>query len=254
MRLSVVIPAHNEENCVEKTILKLLLLLRKENIDFEILAVNDNSTDSTEMVLQRLSARYPEVRFINNSYPNGYGFAVRSGLENFLGDAVVTVMGDGSDDPGDVVTFFHKLKEGYDCIFGSRFIKGGKTYGYPKFKLIVNRLANLFICAVFGVKYNDTTNAFKMYSRETIEGLKPFLSHHFNMTVELPIKAITRGYSYAVLPNSWTKRQSGESKLKLKEMGSRYLFIVMYCLIEKWLSVGDYKKKTQIHSRRRPES
>jgi len=246
MRLSIVIPAHNEENCVEKTILRLLLLLRKENIDFEILAVNDNSRDSTEIVLKDLTDRYPEVRFINNSYPNGYGFAVRCGLENFGGDAVAIVMADGSDDPRDLARFFRKLQEGYDCVFGSRFIKGGKTDGYPKFKLILNRLANLFICAVFAIRYNDTTNAFKMYRCETIEGLKPFLSHHFNLTVELPLKAITRGYSYAVMPNSWAKRQAGTSKLKLKEMGSRYLFIVLYCLIEKWLSVGDYKKSTQI--------
>jgi len=246
MRLSIVIPAHNEENCVEKTILRLLLLLTKENIDFEILAVNDNSTDSTEFVLQSLSDQYREVRFINNSYPNGYGFAVRSGLENYKGDAAAIVMADGSDDPGDVVKFFRKLEEGYDCIFGSRFIEGGKTHGYPRFKLIVNRLANMFIRVMFALEYNDTTNGFKMYRRETIEGLKPFLSYHFNMTVELPLKAITRGYSYTVLPNSWISRKAGVSKLKLKEMGSRYLFIVMYCLIEKWLSVGDYKKSTQI--------
>ena len=125
-------------------------------------------------------------------------------------------------------------------------MKGGRTYDYPAFKLIVNRLANFFIKIVFGMSYNDTTNAFKMYRRETIEGLRPFLSNHFNLTVELPLKAITRGYSYAVLPNSWTNRKSGESKLKLKEMGSRYLFIVLYCLVEKWLSVGDYKKGRQI--------
>ena len=104
-------------------------------------------------------------------------------------------------------------------------------------------MANLFIMVIFGIKYNDTTNAFKLYRRNTIEGLKPFLSHHFNMTVELPLKAITRGYSYAVLPNSWTNRTSGESKLKIKEMGSRYLFIVLYCIIEKWLSRGDYNRK-----------
>lgn len=253
MRLSVVVPAHNEKKCIEKTCLELILVLRKEKIDFEILVVNDNSTDSTQVVLQSLSDRYSEVRFIYNSYPRGYGFAVRCGLESYAGDAVAIVMADGSDDPRDVVRFYHKLQEGYDCVFGSRFIKGGKTNGYPKFKLIINRLANWFICAVFAIRYNDTTNAFKIYRRETIEGLKPFLSHHFNLTVELPLKAITRGYSYAVLPNSWNKRQVGTSKLKLKEMGSRYLFIVLYCLIEKWLSVGDYKKGNRNRGRPRLE-
>lgn len=249
MKLSIVIPAHNEGSCIEKTILEILLLLRKENVDFEILVVNDKSEDSTEVVLQHLSSDYPEVRCINNSYPKGYGFAIRKGLENYLGDVVAIIMADGSEDPRDVVKFFRKLEKGYDCIFGSRFIKGGKAYNYPVFKLILNRLSNLFICTVFAIKYNDTTNAFKMYRRETIEGLKPFLSHHFNLTIELPLKAITRDYSYAVLPNTWTGRKTGESKFKIKEMGSRYLFIVIYCLIEKWLSVGDYKKNSQIQKK-----
>ncbi len=242
MKLSITIPSHNEADCIVGTVQSLLTKMREEKIDCEILIINDNSTDATESILKELTSKHNEVGYLNNTYPNGFGFAVRSGLENFSGDAVATVMADGSDSPDDIVRFFRKLEEGYDCVFGSRFMKGGKTYDYPKFKLLINRLANLFIKILFGMKYNDTTNAFKMYRRETIEGLKPFLSHHFNMTVELPLKAITRGYSYAVIPNSWTNRETGESKLKLKEMGSRYLFIVIYCLLEKWLSVGDYRK------------
>ncbi len=245
MKLSVVIPAYNEEGCIEKTLYSLILALRREAIRTEILVVNDNSTDTTETILKRLSAEYDEIVYINNPYQNGFGFAVRHGLENFTGDAVAIVMADGSDAPEDIIKFFHIMEQGYDCVFGSRFSKGGKTYDYPKFKLIVNRMANLFIQMLFGIRYNDTTNAFKMYRRETVQGLKPFLSHHFNLTVELPLKAITRGYSYTVTSNSWTNRQTGESKLKLKEMGSRYLFIVLYCLIEKWLAVGDYHKGMQ---------
>ena len=245
MKLSVVIPTHNEESCIKKTVLDLLYKLKKEVVNLEILVINDHSTDSTGLILQNLSRTHHEVRFIDNPYPNGFGFAVRTGLEHFSGDVVAVVMADASDDPKDVVKFFRKLEEGYDCIFGSRFSKGGKTYDYPQIKLFINRLANLFISLLFGMRYNDTTNAFKMYRRETIEGLKPFLSHHFNLTVELPLKAITRGYSYAVLPNSWINRKTGQSKLKLKEMGSRYMFIVLYCLIEKWLSLGDYKKNRQ---------
>ncbi len=245
MKLSVVIPAHNEEGCIESTVLGLLETLRMNQIDCEILVVNDNSSDATEAILKRMSEAHEEVCYLNNTPPNGFGFAVRCGLLNFSGDAVAIVMADASDSPQDVVKFYHKLQEGYDCIFGSRFIHGGMTQDYPGFKLVINRLANMFISALFGMRYNDTTNAFKMYRRGTIDGLKPFLSNHFNLTVELPLKAITRGYSYAVVPNSYTNRAVGESKLKIKEMGSRYLFIVLYCLIEKWLSVGDYKKENR---------
>lgn len=247
MKLSVVIPACNEEGQIEETVRNLHSTLTISQIKNEILIINDNSKDNTENILKNICTKLPHVRYLNNTGPNGFGFAVRCGLEDFNGDAVAIYMADGSDLPEDVVIFFKKLEEGYDCVFGSRFMKGGKVIDYPLFKLVLNRLANLFISLIFQMRYNDTTNAFKMYRRHVIQGLKPFLSHHFNLTVELPLKAIVRGYSFAVIPNTWTNRKTGESKLKIKEMGSRYLFIVLYCLLEKWLSRGDYittKQKT----------
>jgi dolichol-phosphate mannosyltransferase len=178
-----------------------------------------------------------------NHGPNGFGYAIRYGLERFSGDCVAVMMSDLSDDPADLVVFYRKMvAENLDCVFGSRFIKGGATYDYPKHKYLINRFANTLIRILVGVKYNDSTNAFKMYRKHTIDGLKPFLSAHFNLTIELPLKAITRGYSWAVVPNSWRNRKAGESNLKIKEMGSRYLFILLYVLIEKYLSRNDYKK------------
>ncbi|UCE04845.1 MAG: glycosyltransferase family 2 protein, partial [bacterium] len=172
-----------------------------------------------------------------------FGFAIRKGLENFSGDVVAIVMADGSDDAEDVMKFFRKLEEGFDSVFGSRFIKGGNAVNYPGFKLILNRLANLFIRLIFGIQYDDVTNAFKLYRRETIKGLMPLLSQGFNITVELPLKTITHGYTYAVLPNTWINREAGRSKFKLKKIGGHYLFIIFYCLIEKWFSIGNYNKK-----------
>ncbi|MBD2142193.1 glycosyltransferase [Anabaena sp. FACHB-1250] len=239
---SIVIPAHNEEGCIVPTIESISQILEQEKIAYEILVVNDNSRDKTEELLQQLNSENSQVRYINNYYPNGFGFAVRCGLENFQGDAVAIVMADSSDAPENIVDYYYKLQEGYDCVFGSRFIKGGKVIDYPTHKLLVNRLANLFIQILFGLKFNDTTNAFKAYRREVIEGISPLLSHHFNLTVEIPLKAIIRGYSYTIMPITWQNRATGVSKLKLKEMGSRYLFIVLYAWLEKYLSRGDYRR------------
>jgi dolichol-phosphate mannosyltransferase len=246
MKLSIVIPAYNEEGVIENTVISFHDELKKEKIPHEILVINDNSKDKTEDILKRLEEDIKELRHINNIPPNGFGFAVRAGLENFSGDCVAIVMADMSDRPVDLVSYYRKMVEGnYDAVFGSRFIKGGKTIDYPKNKILLNRFTNNIIRILFGVKYNDTTNAFKLYKRETMEGLKPFLSHHFNLTVELPLKTIVRGYTYTVVPNYWTNRAVGQSNLKIKEMGSRYFYIILYCLIEKWLSRGDYKKKIQ---------
>jgi dolichol-phosphate mannosyltransferase len=245
VKLSVVIPANNEEGAIATTVRALFAELHHGGIEHEIIVVNDNSTDNTETVLLQLQSEVPTLRYLNNPAPNGFGFAVRRGLESFLGDAVAVYMADASDDPQDLARFFRTMQEkNVDCVFGTRFSRESHVEDYPVFKLILNRLANTWIRLLFGLRYNDITNAFKLYRRVVILGMRPFLSHHFNLTVELPLKAIVRGYSYAVVPNRWINRKTGESKLKIKEMGSRYLFIILYCFIEKWLSRGDYHRRT----------
>lgn len=241
---SIVIPAHNEEGNIVRTCTAIREAFAREQIaDFEILVVNDNSTDGTERLLQELAAQEPKLRYLNNRPPHGFGFAVRRGLAAFRGEVACVVMADLSDAPADILTYYRKAREGWECVFGSRFIKGSRIVDYPAIKKIINRMANWFIKALFQIDYNDTTNAFKCYRRNVIDGVQPLLSHHFNLTVELPLKAITRGYTWTVVPISWTNRAAGESKLKIKEMGSRYMFIVLYVLLEKLLSKGDYTRR-----------
>ncbi len=244
MKLSVVIPAYNEAESLPETITQIHAALLNHNIPNEILVINDNSSDNTLEILSGLEKDLDTLRYITNKGPNGFGYAIRKGLENFTGDIVAIMMADLSDSVDDLVTYYHTLiNKKVDAVFGSRFIKGGNTIDYPRLKKIINRISNSIIRIIFRLKYNDTTNAFKMYRKETIEGLKPFLSPHFNLTIELPLKVIIRGYSYAVVPNSWKNRKHGKSNLKIREMGSRYFFILLYCLIEKYFSKGDFEKK-----------
>lgn len=243
LKLSVVLPAYNEEESLGETLHTLYATLRAEGIEHEIVVTNDNSKDNTLGVLATLAREIPTLVYHTNAGPNGFGYAVRYGLERYSGDCVAVMMADLSDDPADLVRYYRTMVAGgYDCVFGSRWIKGGRVVDYPAHKKTLNRMANTIVQTLFRLKYNDCTNAFKLYRRHTMEGLKPFLSPHFNLTLELPLKAIVRGYSYAVVPNSWTNRKFGESKLKIKEMGSRYFFIMMYCLIEKHFSQGDFHK------------
>jgi len=245
MKLSVVIPAYNEAANLPETISAFFAALQGNNIEHELLVINDNSKDNTVEVINELQQSVPTLRTIFNSPPhNGFGYAIRKGLENFSGDCVAIVMADMSDSPEDLISFYKVFTEQkVDCVFGNRFGKGGAVIDYPKKKLILNRIVNRLIGVVFKIRYYDCTNAFKLYSRNTIQGLQPFLSPHFNLTVELPLKAIVRGYTYAIVPNSWRNRKHGTSNLKIREMGSRYFFIILYCLIEKYFSKGDFKKK-----------
>lgn len=240
--LSVVIPARDEEDCIAATIEALTFDLQHHGISHEIIAVDDGSSDRTWEILCALQTRLPELKAIQNHEPHGFGRAIVRGLDAMAGDAVVIMMADQSDDPGDVARYWEALQQGYDCVFGSRFIKGGAAIDYPRLKLFLNRQANFFLRVLFQMRLNDTTNAFKAYRREVIAGCRPILSPHFNITVELPLKAIVRGYSWTMIPVTWRNRRSGESKLKINEMGSRYLFICLYVWLEKYFSRGDYRK------------
>jgi dolichol-phosphate mannosyltransferase len=241
--LSVVIPARDEEACVGPTVRHLHLELKLQGVPHEIVVVDDGSTDGTWRVLEELRREIPEVQPIQDNGGHGFGRAVICGLDHMKGDAVVIMMADESDDCRDAVRYWQKLQEGYDCVFGSRFIKGGGVTDYPRIKLLLNRLANLFIKVLFRLKLNDTTNAFKAYRRTVIDGCRPLIAPHFNLTVELPLKAIVRGFSWTVIPITWRNRRAGTPKLKIKEMGSRYLFICLYVWLEKYFSRGDYRRR-----------
>jgi dolichol-phosphate mannosyltransferase len=242
LRMSILIPAHNEAGSIGETVTALASTLTAERIPHEILVIDDASSDGTGAIVDDVSTRNPSVRCVRSHLPPGFGHAVRAGLEHYTGDAVAIVMADSSDSPADAVRYYRVLVEGFDCAFGSRFIKGGRVSGYPIWKLIVNRVVNLAIRMMFRHGYNDTTNAFKAYRREVIDSIGPLLSNHFNLTVEMPLKAVTRGHSFQIVPITWTNRSQGVSKLRLQEMGSRYAFIVLYVFLEHHLSRGDYRR------------
>jgi dolichol-phosphate mannosyltransferase len=240
---SVIIPAHNEEESLPPTVRAIYEAFVRENLPHEIVVVDDGSKDRTWAVLQELKQTIPTLAPVQNNGLHGFGRAVIHGLNHFKGDACVIMMADASDDPADAIKYWRLLNAGHECAFGSRFIKGGAVYDYPRLKLFVNRVANFFVRVGFNISLNDTTNAFKAYRRSVIDGCRPFLSPHFNLTVEIPLKAIARGYTWAVIPITWRNRKYGEAKLKIKEMGSRYFFICAYVWLEKYFSRGDYRKR-----------
>jgi dolichol-phosphate mannosyltransferase len=244
-KLSVVIPARDEEGCIASTLEHLHLELRLHGVPHEILVVDDGSSDRTWEILRDLQTRISEVRPIHNDGAHGFGRAISRGLNGIAGDAVVIMMADESDDCRDVVRYWQTLNEGWECVFGSRFLPGGGTIDYPWFKLVLNRIVNFLIRILFGISLNDTTNAFKAYRKTVIDGCRPLIAPHFNLTVEIPLKAIVRGYSWSVIPITWRNRRTGKAKLMLKEMGSRYLFIILYVWLEKYFSRGDYRKQAQ---------
>lgn len=225
-----------------RTVRHLHQVLENAGVPHEIVVVNDGSDDDTWPLLQATAGEMPELRPVNHPAPHGFGRAVIAGLDAMRGDAVVIMMADESDNPDDVTRYWQLLNEGWECAFGSRFVKGGGIIDYPVLKLVLNRAANWLIAAIFRLRFSDTTNAFKAYRRSVIDGCRPLLSPHFNLTIELPLKAIVRGYTWTTMPITWRNRRTGKAKFQIKEMGSRYFFIMLYVWLEKNFSRGDYRR------------
>ncbi len=238
LTLSIVVPAYNEEAVIAATLRALIAHLDREQIDYEIIVVNDASRDGTETVLLGLEADFPRLRHIINPGPHGYGCAVRCGLLHFTGDAVVVVMADGSDRPEDVVAYFRKIQEGYDCAFGMRFGPNARVTGYPRFKRVLNRAGNRLVAWSVGSDYTDFTNGFKCFRREVIARIQPLVGAQFNLTIEMSMKAVLSGARFAVVPNSWIERSEGVSKFRVLRLSWMYLLTILYCLIQHKLA-GD---------------
>ena len=238
MMLSVVMPAYNEASVIAETVRALAGELDRQDFPYEILVVNDASRDATEAVLVELERSFAHLRHVNNPGPHGYGCAVRHGLAHFRGDAVVVAMADGSDAPGDVVAYFRKVEEGYDCAFGMRFGAGTRVEGYPWFKRRLNRAGNWLIARLVGSDYTDFTNGCKCFRRDVIEHMQPLVGAQFNLTIEMSMKAVLGGARFAVIPNSWIQRSDGVSKFRLVQAGTLYLATTAYCLLQHRLARG----------------
>jgi len=239
LKLSVVIPAHNEESNIGPTIMELQRALREAEIPFEVIVVNDNSVDKTEAAITALRENDDRIRLFNRAPPGGFGRAIRSGLEFVEGDVVAIYMADQSDDPADLVRCYQRIEEGYDCVFGSRFVKGSKVTNYPWFKLLVNRIVNRLIQIMFWTRHNDLTNAFKLYRSHVVRECGPYKSSHFNLTIEMSLSALIRRYSIASEPVNWYGRTAGVSSLRLSQMGRRYLVVLLRMFFERILVADD---------------
>jgi len=232
MDLTILIPVKNEEKNIE------IILNEIENkiiLDYEILFINDFSTDKTEEKVNYFKKKNNKISIINNK-KKGLGESIRNGIKYAKGKYLSILMCDGSDDLKDLQKYYKIIhKENLDAVFGSRFLKNSKIINYPKIKLILNRVFNYFISFLYLNKYNDYTNAFKIYKVDILKKIEPIVSESFNVFLELPLKIINRNLKYRIIPINWINRKIGKSKFDFNELKSKYIFTLIYCFSEKIL-------------------
>jgi len=233
MKLSIIIPIKNEETLIKKIVDKLEIKLK--SLPYEIIFINDFSTDNTVRVVEELIKSKPKINIYNNKR-KGLGGAITEGINVSTGDVVCIMMSDLSDSIDDLEKYYNLIKnENIDAVFGSRFIEGSKVVDYPRKKLILNRVFNIITKLLFFSEYNDFTNAFKIYKKSALLKTFPLVSESFNIFLELPLKIISRKMKYKIIPISWINRKEGVSKFDIKELRAKYLFTLIYCLLEKLL-------------------
>lgn len=233
MSLSIIIPVKNEENNIDFIFKKLK---KKITVKFEICFVDDFSSDKSKIKIKKLNTKYKDkVKYYKNTKP-GLGSAINIGITKSKHKFIVIMMCDSSDDINDLKKYIKIINKGkFDAVFGTRFTKKSKVINYPIKKLILNRLFNLFVGLIFFNNFNDYTNAFKIYKKSSLKTLLPIVSESFNVFLELPLKIISRNYKYTIIPINWYGRKKGVSKFKIKELGSKYFFTMLYCWLEKLL-------------------
>ena len=229
--LSIIVPVRNESDSLKDIFDYFSKNLGK--INYEILIINDFSKDNTLENARNLFDKSENFKVFNNK-KKGLGGAINLGIKESVGINIAIVMADRSDDINDLIKYNELMNSGnYDAILGSRFLKDSKVAEYPIRKLILNRIFNFFVGLIFWNKYNDYTNAFKIYKKKSLLEIKPLISESFNIFLEIPLKIISRKYKYKIIAINWMGRKKGDSKFKIRELGSKYLFTLIYCFIEK---------------------
>ncbi len=242
MKLSIIVPFYNEE----KNLGDFYKYFIQENTinDYELIFVDDFSNDNTNELFQGLSKDNSKVKFVKNNFNKGLGGAIKTGILVSSGELITIMMSDSSDSIEDLNSYYNIIKDSdFDAIFGSRFLSKSNTHNYPLKKLILNRIFNHFVKIIFWSDYNDFTNAFKIYKKKSLEKTSPLVSESFNIFLEIPLKIISRNLKYKIIPISWSNKRIGKSNFKIKELGSKYFFTLLYCLLEKSLILKNNKNK-----------
>ena len=234
MSLSIVIPVYNEDRQLHITIKKINKISKRIK-DYEIVFIDDFSTDNTKQIIKKSIRANKKIKYYKN-IKKGLGSAIGLGINKSTKKFVCIFMCDNSDDLSDLMQYYKIInKNNLDAVLGSRFLKNSRITNYPILKMVLNRIFNYIVKIIFLSNYNDFTNAFKIYKKKTLKELMPIVSDHFNVFLELPLKIIIRKYKYKIIPISWKGRKIGVSKFKISELGSMYIFTLLYCFIEKIL-------------------
>jgi glycosyltransferase involved in cell wall biosynthesis len=201
--LSVVLPAYNESENIEKTVTHAVSYLKGTFRDYEVIVVNDGSIDGTPEIVERLATSNPRIILVNHPKNLGYGSALRSGFERASLDYIFLMDSDGQFDISDIDRFIPFL-ESYDVVVGYR-----EKRADPFIRSLNARLYHLFIRLLFGLKLKDIDCAFKMFPRSVYRAVRPIESGGALFSAEFLVKLRQKGFTIREAPVRHFPRRFG---------------------------------------------
>lgn len=231
MKLSIIIPAHNEQDNIRDVINKIEESLAFDT-EYEIVVVNDHSSDDTPEIVLQLCKQYSNLRLVNNLARGGFANALRAGFASIKTDVVVAVMADLCDDLGVVRPMYDKITEGYDVVCGSRYVKGGVRLGGSRLKGFLSCFAGHSTHYLLGIPTHDIANAFKMYRKEVIDSID-IKARGFEISMEIPLKAYFKGFKIGEVPTIWKERTKGKSNFKVFKLLPDYIKLYIWAIYKR---------------------
>jgi dolichol-phosphate mannosyltransferase len=218
--LTIVMPVYNEGSAIEPVLRRVVDEVATPH---ELLVVYDSEDDTTVPVIRRLETSLPTVRGELNTRGRGVLNALRHGMGRARGTYVVVMMGDGSDDPGEVDRMVARAEAGADVVAASRYMRGGRQIGGPRVKRLLSRTAGLSLHWLAGVPIHDATSNYRLYRRSFLVATPIESRAGFELALELTVKAVLAGREVGEVPTTWRDRTTGSSNFHLRAWLPEYL-------------------------------
>lgn len=229
MKLSVIVPAYNEEDNIIDVINKIEEALE---IPHELVVVNDHSIDTTAQLVTGFARQYNNIRLVENKLSRGFANALKTGFSSVATDIAVPVMADLCDDLSTLKKMFEKINQGYDVVCGSRYIKGGSRQGGSRLKGFFSCFVGRSLKILLGLPTHDIANAFKMYRKGVIESID-IQSQGFEISMEIPLKAYFLGFRITELPTVWKERTKGKSSFRMFKLFPDYFKLYIWAFLRR---------------------
>jgi glycosyltransferase involved in cell wall biosynthesis len=218
--VSVVIPAFNEQRSIGHVIEETTSVMDDLGVPYEIIVVNDGSTDKTGQVATRYKATV-----LTNERNRGKGYAIRRGFEQATGDIIVTLDADGAHSPKEIPDLIDPLSNGTDIVGGSRFL-GNKGFSTTRLNRVGNFIFNTAIATLTGKRVTDSQTGFRALKKEVLEKLN-LASSGYEIETEITVKSLKNGFTFEEKPISCKQRQFNASKLRVLSDGAQILKTIL---------------------------